>query len=163
MIPFLKFYLNYLIKNFFPKLIYFLFSKSKYTSIQLMFKIWVNYNLLHMVFWLHHNLVYKFSITIFDSCWGQNFHATWLYFFGNPHHFNILWILGKSILKPKRAHIYTKWSQSPRSKTHGNIISSISWFKLMAQHLIFNSWSKLMSLIGRILGVVVWGAKKYVQ
>ena len=34
------------------------------------------------------------------------------------------WILGKYTLKPKRAHIYTKWCQSPRSKTHGNIISS---------------------------------------
>ena len=146
MISFLKFYLTYLIKIFFfPKLIYFLFSKSKYTSIQLMFKVWVNNNLLHTVFWLHHNLVYKFSITIFDSYWEQNFHATWLYFIGNQHHINILWILGKSILKPKRAHIYTKWSRSPWSKTHGNIISSISWFKLMAQHLIFNSWSKLES------------------
>ena len=57
-------------------------------------------------------------------CWGQNFHATWLYFIGNLHHINILWILGKYILKPKRAHIYTKWCQSPQSKTHGNIISS---------------------------------------
>ena len=50
-----------------------------------------------------------------------------------PHGFILLatritstlsWILGKSTLKPKRAHIYTKWCQNPRSKTHGNIISS---------------------------------------
>ena len=34
------------------------------------------------------------------------------------------WILGKSTLKPKKTHIYTKWCQSPRSKTHGDIISS---------------------------------------
>ena len=34
------------------------------------------------------------------------------------------WILGKSLLKPKRAHIYTKRWQSP-------------WFKLIAHHLIF--------------------------
>ena len=34
------------------------------------------------------------------------------------------WILGKSLLKPKRAHIHTKRHQSP-------------WFKLMAHHLIF--------------------------
>ena len=34
------------------------------------------------------------------------------------------WILGKSLLKPKRAHIHIKRHQSP-------------WFKLMAYHLIF--------------------------
>ena len=34
------------------------------------------------------------------------------------------WILGKSLLKPKRAHIHTKRRQNP-------------WFKLMAHHLIF--------------------------
>ena len=60
------------------------------------------------------------------------------------------WILGKSFLKPKMAHIYTKMRQS-------------LWFKLITHHLIFGSWPKLMSLIKRILGVMVWGAKKYVQ
>ena len=39
------------------------------------------------------------------------------------------WILGKSISKPKIAHIYTKQCQSPWSQTHGDIISS----KLMVQ------------------------------
>ena len=34
------------------------------------------------------------------------------------------WILDKSLLKPKRAHIYTKRHQSPWFKTHDNIISS---------------------------------------
>ena len=34
------------------------------------------------------------------------------------------WILGKSISKPKRAHIYTKRCQSPWFETHGDIISS---------------------------------------
>ena len=34
------------------------------------------------------------------------------------------WISGKSLLKLKRAHIYTKWHQSP-------------WFKLIEHHLIF--------------------------
>ena len=34
------------------------------------------------------------------------------------------WILGKSLLKPKRAHIHTKRRQNP-------------WFKLMAHHLSF--------------------------
>ena len=34
------------------------------------------------------------------------------------------WILGKSLLKPKRAHIHTKRRQSP-------------WFKLTTHHLIF--------------------------
>ena len=34
------------------------------------------------------------------------------------------WILGKSLLKPKRAYIHTKRCQSP-------------WFKFMAHHLIF--------------------------
>ena len=36
----------------------------------------------------------------------------------------LLWILGKPLLKPKRAHIYTKRHQS-------------SWFKLIVHHLIF--------------------------
>ena len=60
------------------------------------------------------------------------------------------WILGKPLLKPKRAHIYTKRRQNP-------------WFKLIAHHFIFRSGSKLMSLIKGILGVVVWKTKKYVQ
>ena len=34
------------------------------------------------------------------------------------------WILGESLLKPKRAHIYTKRRQIP-------------WFKLITHHLIF--------------------------
>ena len=34
------------------------------------------------------------------------------------------WILGKSISKPKGAHIYTKRHQSPWSETHGDINSS---------------------------------------
>ena len=34
------------------------------------------------------------------------------------------WILGKSLLKPKRTHIHIKMRQSP-------------WFKLLAHHLIF--------------------------
>ena len=51
---------------------------------------------------------------------------------------------------PKRVHIYTKRRQSP-------------WFKFMAHHLVFASWSKFMSLIGGILGVVIWRANKYVQ
>ena len=56
----------------------------------------------------------------------RNFHATWFYFIGNPHHTTstLPWILDKSTLKPKRAYIYTKWCRSPRSKTHGDIISS---------------------------------------
>ena len=62
----------------------------------------------------------------------------------------LLWILGKSLLKPKRANFYTKRRQSP-------------WFKLIVYHLIFDSWSKLMSLIGGNLGVVVWRAKKYIK
>ena len=41
------------------------------------------------------------------------------------------WILGKPLLKPKRAHIYTKRHQSP-------------WSRLMAHHLIFGPWSRLM-------------------
>ena len=35
--------------------------------------------------------------------------------------------------------------------------------KPKVRHLIFNLWSKLMSLFGEILGVVVWRAKRYVQ
>ena len=36
------------------------------------------------------------------------------------------WILGKPLIKPKRAYIYTKRRQNP-------------WFKLMAHHLVFGS------------------------
>jgi len=52
------------------------------------------------------------------------------------------WILGKSLLKPKRTHIYTKRHKSPWSKTHCDIISSkpmvqsrgtTSHFRLMIQ------------------------------
>ena len=35
--------------------------------------------------------------------------------------------------------------------------------KPMANYLIFNSWSKLISLIGDTFKVMVWRAKKYVQ
>ena len=53
--------------------------------------------------------------------------------FSTPHGFislasrttsTLSWILGRSLLKPKIAHIYTKRSQIP-------------WFKLIAYHLIF--------------------------
>ena len=53
--------------------------------------------------------------------------------FFTPHDFislatcttsTLSWILEKSLLKPKKVHIYTKRRQSP-------------WFKLMAHHLIF--------------------------
>ena len=73
------------------------------------------------------------------------------------------WILGKFISKPKRAHIYTKRCQAHDPKPMAILSHQSLWFKLMAQHLIFDSWSKLMSLIGEILGVMVWRAKKYVQ
>ena len=52
------------------------------------------------------------------------------------------WILGKFILKPKKAHNYQKQSQSPWSNTQGDIISSkpmvqahntSSHFRLMIQ------------------------------
>ena len=56
--------------------------------------------------------------------WRQIFHTTWLHFIGNPHHVNTIMILGKSLLKSKKAHIYTKRRQIP-------------WFKLIAHHLIF--------------------------
>ena len=36
----------------------------------------------------------------------------------------LLWTLEKSLLKPKRAHVYTKRCKSLWSKTHDNIISS---------------------------------------
>ena len=72
------------------------------------------------------------------------------------------WILGKSISKPKITHIYTKQCQSPRSKTHGDIIS----LKPMLQAYGTSSHFQLMiqaHLIRGTLGVMVWRAKKYVQ
>ena len=68
---------------------------------------------------------------------NRNLHILHLVFvedkFFTPHGFislitrtasTLSWILGKSLLKPKRAHIHTKRCQNP-------------WFKLMTQHLIF--------------------------
>ena len=68
-------------------------------------------------------LIYK-CFVVGNNCWGQNFHATWLYFIGNCTTSILSWILGKSISKPKKAHIYTKRRQSPWSKIHGDIIST---------------------------------------
>ena len=50
------------------------------------------------------------------------------------------WILGKSLLKPKRAHIHTKRCQNPWSKTRGDIISS----KPMVQARSITSHFRLM-------------------
>ena len=68
--------------------------------------------------------VKKWEKLLKESCWGQIFHTTWLYFISDHTTSTLSWILGKSLLKPKRAHIHTKRRQNP-------------WFKLMAHHLIF--------------------------
>ena len=68
--------------------------------------------------------VKKWEKLLKESCWGQIFHTTWLYFISDHTTSTLSWILGKSLLKPKRAHIHTKRRQN-------------SWFKLMAHHLIF--------------------------
>ena len=83
-------------------------------------------------------------------CWGQIFHITWLHFIGDPYHINIIMDFGKTSLKAQKNSYLHKRRQSP-------------WFKLIAHHLIFGSWSKLMSLIGGILGVVIRRAKKCVM
>ena len=72
-------------------------------------------------------------------------HMTLFHWQPAPHQ-NIM-DFGKYLLKPKRAHIYTKWCQSPWSKTHGDIISSksmvqahdtFSHFQLMIQAYKFH-------------------------
>ena len=44
-----------------------------------------------------------------------------IYFIGNSHHINKLWILEKPFLKSKRAHIH---KMTPKPMVHGDIISS---------------------------------------
>ena len=57
-------------------------------------------------------LIYK-CFVVGNNCRGQIFHASWRYFIGNRTTSILSWILGKSILKPKKTHIYTKRRQSP--------------------------------------------------
>ena len=59
-------------------------------------------------------------------CWGQNFHATWLYFIGNQYHINII----KSISNPKRAHIQND------AKAHG--LKPMAYYVIKAHGL--SSW-----------------------
>lgn len=65
-----------------------------------------------------------------------------IYFIGNSHHSNKLWILDKPLLRRCWVPIFSKWCQSPWSKTQGDIISSkpivqahgtTSHFRLMIQ------------------------------
>ena len=59
-------------------------------------------------------------------CWGQNFHATWLYFIDNQYHINII----KSISNPKRAHIQND------AKAHG--LKPMAYYFIKAHGL--SSW-----------------------
>ena len=90
------------------------------------------------------------TVGFISCCWGKIFHTTWLHSIGDLHHINIIIDFRKTSLKTQKSPYLHKMRQSP-------------WFKLIAHHLIFYSWSKLMSLIRGILGVMVWRAKKYVQ
>ena len=74
--------------------------------------------------------------------WGQNFHATWLYFISNLLHINIIIDFEKISFKAQKSLYSQKWCQNPWSKTHGDIISSrpivrahdtTSYFWLMIQ------------------------------
>ena len=86
--------------------------------------------------WVTRKITFKFGIYIYIK---EKLKKLLIYLisvedkFFTPHGFislathatsTLSWILGKSLLKPKRAHIHTKRLQSP-------------WFKLMAHHLIF--------------------------
>ena len=53
------------------------------------------------------------------------------------------WILDKFLLRPKRAHIYTKRHQSPWFKTHDNIISSKPMLQAhgISSHFLFMIWA----------------------
>ena len=104
---------------------------------------------------LYHNL--------FSCCWGQIFYTTWnLFHWQSTPHQQIM-DFGKTSFKDQKS----LYSQND-TKAHGPIPMVIlshqsPWFKLTAHHLIFYSWSKLMSLIKEILGVMVWRVKKYIQ
>ena len=53
------------------------------------------------------------------------------------------WILDKSLLKPKRAHIYTKRHQSPWFKIHDDIILSKPMVQAhgTSSHFLFMIWT----------------------
>ena len=80
------------------------------------------------------------------ECWGQIFHATWLYFIGNPHRINIIMNFGIISFKAQKSPYLHKNVSKPMVQAH-------------THHLIFGSQSKVMSLIGVILEVVVLRAK----
>lgn len=89
-----------------------------------------------------------------------------IYFIGNPHHINKLWILEKPLLKPKRVHIHKMTPkpmvQSPWSKSHGDIISSKPIVQVHGTTSHFRLMIQAHESLRGTLGVVVWRAKKYV-
>ena len=114
--------------------------------------LWLNRRLYGVVVYEGTSKVVEFVRTVgfISCCWGKIFHTTWLHSIGDLYHINIIIDFRKTSLKTQKSPYLHKMRQSP-------------WFELIAHHLIFCSWSKLMSLIRGILRVMVWRAKKYVQ
>ena len=68
-------------------------------------------------------------MSVLSSCWGQIFHTNGFISLATRTTSTLSWILGKSLLKPKRAHIYTKKTSKPMVQAH----STSSHFWLMIQ------------------------------
>ena len=68
-------------------------------------------------------------MSVLSSCWGQIFHTNGFISLATCTTSTLSWILGKSLLKPIRAHIYTKKTSKPMVQAH----STSSHFWLMIQ------------------------------
>ena len=65
-----------------------------------------------------------------DYCWGQIFHATWLYFIGNLCHVNTIIYFGKIYSKPQKSPYLHKKTSKPMVQTHNT--SSHFWLMIQA-------------------------------
>ena len=70
-----------------------IFSPSQATSCNLICQ-----SMLHIL-----KIVKKWEKLLKESCWGQVFHTTWLYFIGDPHHINIIMDFGKISSKAQKS------------------------------------------------------------
>ena len=73
------------------------------------FKIWN----LPLEVWRYLNFTpWYFKVWILPY-WGQNFHATWLYFIGNPHHIHIIMNFWKIYFKAQKSPYLHKMMPKP--------------------------------------------------
>ena len=62
----------------------------------------------------------KTSCSIMSNgwCWGQNFHATWLYFIGNSRQVNTIMVFGKISSKAQKSPYLHKEASKPIVQAH---------------------------------------------